>query len=192
MKVTRKIMSFLIPLPLILPLSACSFPEGQVKVILPTDSAQMQQSSSVERRFLQSAPQAPTVVESAIELSEKYVRLSEQMAAQRQKNQDIIAENRRFEDRLPALEAQLQQTQKELTEANDLLIEMRIELNNWKVDILGFRDEMRDADTAQLKTLLEILKVLGGEVKSESAQDEQAGSNAVSAREPGQPRTVDN
>ncbi len=185
MKVTRKIVLFLIPLLLISLLSACSFPEGPVKVILPTDSAQIQQSSSVEKRFQQSAAQTPTVVESAMELSEKYAELSEQMAAQRQKNQDIVAENRRLEDRLIVLEEQLQQTQKELTEANDLLIEMRIGLNNWKVDILGFRDEMRDADTAQLKALLEILKVLGGEVKAESAQDKQEGSNAVSAREPG-------
>ncbi len=69
-----------------------------------------------------------------------------------------------------ALEGQLQQTQKELAEANDLLIEMRIELNNWKTDVLGFRDEMRDAETAQLQTLFRILQVLGGQVDAGPAR----------------------
>ncbi len=67
------------------------------------------------------------------------------------------------------------------------MIEMRIELNNWRTDILGFRDEMRDADTTQLQALLRILKILGGEVKEESAQNENAGSAAVSSAEPKSP-----
>jgi len=54
------------------------------------------------------------------------------------------------------------------------MIEMRIELNNWKTNILGFREEMRDADTAQLQALLRILNILGGEIKAESAQHENA------------------
>ncbi len=103
----------------------------------------------------------------------------------RQENQTVIADNRRLKDRLAVLETQLQQTQKELNEANDLLIEMRIELNNWKTDVLSFRDEMRDADSAQLQALLKILQILGGEVKTESAQGENAGSADVLTSESG-------
>jgi 5-enolpyruvylshikimate-3-phosphate synthase len=40
-------------------------------------------------------------------------------------------------------------------------------LNNWKMNILGYRDEMRDAETAQLEALLKILKALGGEVETD-------------------------
>ena len=58
---------------------------------------------------------------------------------------------------------------------------MRIELNNWKIDILGFRDEIRDAETAQLEALLKILKVLGGEVKTKSAQAEDTSSTTVAS-----------
>jgi len=54
-------------------------------------------------------------------------------------------------------------------------------LNNWKTDILGFRDEMRDAETAQLEALLKILKVLGGEVKTKSAQSQDSSSTAVAS-----------
>ena len=142
-------------------------------------------STSVAKRFQESTAQNPTVVESAIELSEKYAKLSEETAVLRQEKQGLITKNQQLKDQIAALDAQLQQTQKELTEANDLMIEMRIELNNWRTDILGFRDEMRDADTAQLETLLKILKILGGEFKAESAPSENASSAAVSQNEPG-------
>jgi predicted nucleic acid-binding Zn-ribbon protein len=91
----------------------------------------------------------------------------------RQENQKLIAENRRFRDRIAVLEPELRQAKKELDEANDFLIEMRIELNNWKADILGFRDEIRNADKAQLEALLRILEVLGGEVKLASNEAEE-------------------
>ena len=84
---------------------------------------------------------------------------------------------------LVTLEPKLQQTQKELAEANDLLIEMRIELNNWKTDILGFRAEMRDAEKTQLEALLKILNVLGGEVKPESAGQMRTVSSAADSSE---------
>ena len=55
---------------------------------------------------------------------------------------------------------------------------MRIELNNWKTDVLGFREEMRDAEIEQLRALLKILEILGGEVKPESDQNQQDTSDA--------------
>jgi len=82
-------------------------------------------------------------VESAIGLSEKYAKLSEEAAVLRQENQNFTTKNQQFKERVTNLEAQLQQTQKELSEATNFLIDMRIELNNWKTDVLGFRDEMR-------------------------------------------------
>ena len=93
-------------------------------------------------------------------------------------------------EQVASLDGQLQQTQKELAEANGLLIEMRIELNNWKADILGFREEMRNAETAQLETLLRILKILGGQVTTEPARAEvtgAVGSAVASTSKPDQP-----
>jgi DNA repair exonuclease SbcCD ATPase subunit len=66
----------------------------------------------------------------------------------------------------------LQQTQKELAEANNLLLDTRVEMNNWKADILGFREEMRQAEIAQLQSLKQILEVLGGETPSQVAAAE--------------------
>lgn len=170
-------------------LPGCQLPQGSVKIVFPPDPDEGQRPHArAEKRFQSSVQQGPTAVESAIELSGKYARLSEEIAVLKQKNQDLITENRRLKNQVAPLSAQLQQTQKELTQANDLLIEMRIELNNWKTDILGFRSEMRNADTEQLKALLNILKILGGEVEAESSQRKNAVSAEASPGGPGQPQ----
>jgi len=166
-------------------LSGCPPDQTPTEALVRPGPIERQQSNSVAKRFQESAPQSPTAVESAIELSEKYAKLTEEAAVLRQQNQDLIDKNRQISDNVVALEAQLQQTQKELTEANDVLIDMRIELNNWKSDILGFRDEMRGAETAQLEALLKILQVLGGEVRAESSESEDTDSTVGSASRPG-------
>ena len=66
----------------------------------------------------------------------------------------------------------MEQTRKELAETTELVIDMRIELNNWKTDILGFRDEIRTAEKTQLEALLKILTILGGEVQTAPKQIE--------------------
>jgi chromosome segregation ATPase len=141
-----------------------------------TGLTEMLRNDSVAKRFHESSSQNPSVVDSAIELSEKYAKLSDEASLLRQQNKDLITRNQLFEDQVAALEKQLKQTQKELAEANEILIETRVELNNWKSDVLGFREEMRDAESAQLEALLKILHVLGGEINTESARGGTVGS----------------
>jgi chromosome segregation ATPase len=111
-----------------------------------------------------SEPGSPTAVESAIALSDKYAKLSEEAAALRQNKQKLDTENQQLKDDLQNCRTQSEQAQKELAQANDLLLQTRLELNNWKNDVLGFRGEMRDSQKAQLDALLKILKLMGGEV----------------------------
>lgn len=122
-------------------------------------------NENVAKQFQDATPQGPSAVESAIELSKKYAALSEELSQVKQEKERLAAQNALLSQKIAPLEQELAQTKKELGEANDLLIEMRIELNNWKSDVLGFRDEMRQADKAQLETLMKILKVLGGDVQ---------------------------
>lgn len=164
MKANKKISLFLILSPLILLLAGCPAHQKSAKADLKPDSTQ-QQSNAMSKRFQGAASGDQTAVDSAIKLAQEHAELSEKMVVLQQKNQELIAENSRFKDRIAVIEPELKQAKKELAGANDLLIEMRIELNNWKTNILGFRDEMRDADKAQLETLLRILEILGGEVK---------------------------
>lgn len=109
------------------------------------------------------APQSSNAVESAIELSTKYAKLTEEMTALKEKNQALETDNKQLKDELVPAKAQLAQAQKELSEANDMLVEMRVELNNWKSNILGFRGEIRQANTAQIEALVKILTILGAE-----------------------------
>jgi DNA repair exonuclease SbcCD ATPase subunit len=182
MQTDKKIVLLLVSSFLVLLQSGCQIPEKPVEVIIPPNSTKGQKDF-VARGFQESELQGPTAVESAIELSEKYAKLSKDAAVLWQKNQELVTKNHQLQNRVNTLEARLQQTQKELTEANDLLIEMRIELNNWKTDILGYRDEMRDAEKAQLEALLKILKILGGEIKEESALSGSTGSAGASPSE---------
>jgi chromosome segregation ATPase len=181
------LLTLLMPMFLLL---SCLPEQSPPKVVVQPNPVEEQQRASVAKRFQESASQIenPTVVESAMELSKKHAKLSEEAAVLRQQNKEHIVRNQQLENQVVALESQLRQAQKELSEANELLMTMRIELNNWKVDILGFRDEMRDAETAQLEALLKILKVLGGEVEAESAQGGDAGPEVASLSEPEQPK----
>jgi hypothetical protein len=89
-----------------------------------------------------------------------------------------------------SLEARLKQTQKELSEANDLLIEMLSELNTWKSNILGFRGEMRDAAKVQLEALLKVLEILGGKVEADALGQRRKGmlnAELNTAKEPNGP-----
>ena len=133
---------------------------------------QQNRQDMIAKRFPGPTLQGRTVVESAIELTEKYAKISEEMLGLRERNQNLVDENRKLKEQSSVLEADLKKAQKELAEANDLLIEMRIELNNWRMDVLGFRDEIRQAETAQLEALLKILRVLGGEIAVEPASSE--------------------
>ena len=164
MKTIKKTILLLLLMPIILISNCVSVQEPPRTAVRPSFN-EKQQNPSVANRFQESASQKPTVVQSAMELSQQYAKLSEETAVLRQQNRDLTETNQLLEEQVVALDAQLQQAQKELTEANDVVIAMQIELNSWKTDILGFRDEIRDAETAQLEALLKILTVLGGEVK---------------------------
>ena len=157
-------------------LAGCSFSQQPANLAVESVPFERQQDASIAKRFQEPDPEGPTVVESAMKLSGEYARLTQEAAVLRQQNEDFIAQNRQLNEQTVSLDTQLKQAQKELAEANSLLIEMRVELNNWKADILGFRNEMRNAETAQLETLLRILNVLGGQVVTESARANNTGT----------------
>lgn len=189
MHTEKKIISLLILLVPIFLLSGCTSTQQPEELAVNSAVVDEQQNDAIAKRFQQLDQEGSSVVKSAIKLSSDYSRLNQEAALLRQQNEDLIAKNRQLSEQSISLNAQLRQTQKELAEANGLLIEMRVELNNWKADILGFREEMRNAETTQLETLLRILKVLGGQV-TETARTEvtgTVGSAVASANRSDQP-----
>ena len=173
MQINKKILLFLILSTLIYLLAGCAVLEEPIEIILrPLSSKPSPPPVATAKRFQESVPKGPTAVESVIDISERYVKLSEQMAELQQQNQNLTTENSQLKDRLATVEPQLEQTEKNLADAEKFLVEMRIELNNWKTDILGYRNEIRQATKAELEALYKILVILGGEVNTASSQDQ--------------------
>ena len=173
MKTNKKISLFLILSVLTLMLAGCPVLQGPIEVVFKPEPDQ-QQSNAMAKRFQGSAPQGQTAVDSAVDLAKKNSELFEQIMVLRQGNQELITENSQLKNRIAVLEPELKQTKGELNEANDLLIEMRIELNNWKMDILGNREEIRQANIAQMEILLKIATAMGAEVTAKQEQNKQS------------------
>lgn len=156
--------------------AGCSSPQSSWGTTTADNPQTPAVGDAAAKRFQNTPPGGRTAVESAIELSQKYASLSDQTVTLREENQRLKSENENFQQQVASLEARLKQTQKELSEANDLLIEMLTELNTWKSNILGFRGEMREAAKAQLEALLKVLEILGGKVEADALGQKHAGT----------------
>ena len=147
--------------------TGCGMIEEPIEITLPPlnkPATQDAQSKSLEQRFTEPEEQAPGAVESALMWSHKYDELSNKTESLMDKNNSLIEENSELKHQLSQMQLELEQTKKELESANAFLQEMQLELNHWKDDVLGFRDEMRRAESTQLEALSRILKILGAEM----------------------------
>jgi|GEM_PF-3491852 len=111
----------------------------------------------------------------AMELTERYTQLVQTVGTLRQQNQQLAEENTRLKAQVEDLQAKLTQAQAELGDANTLLMEMLGELNKWKADVLGFRNEMREASKAQLEALMRILEAMGAQPAGPDQQKGEGG-----------------
>ena len=150
-------------------ISGCEESETLSKVKLTQQQPELKEAQAAANKFHNSSVSS-TPVESAIELSKKYSKLCDDYEAEMQKNKELLVVNESREKRLAEYKSELDKATKELKEANQLLVDMRIELTNWKMDVLGFREEMRNADIAQLQALYKILKILGADVGEETVE----------------------
>lgn len=120
------------------------------------------QAEVIERRFTESQEQIDAV-QSAVAWAKKYEQVMEKNAELQEKHNQLFVQNTQLTNKLEQTQAELERTRKELIEANEFLQQMHAELNKWKADVLGYRQEMRQAQTAQLEALGRILQVLGAE-----------------------------
>jgi regulator of replication initiation timing len=131
--------------------SGCVQPENNPEI----------QKKNITKRFQQ--PQKDeSVLESAIDISEKYAKLSKEHNKLQDKYKGRVEENRILAAKNEQLKAELAQAEKELKQANELLKSTVEELNKWKKNVLGFQQEVRQADQAQLEALYKILTLMGG------------------------------
>ncbi|MEN6385871.1 MAG: hypothetical protein ABFD79_11840 [Phycisphaerales bacterium] len=158
---TNKLITVLIASSLLFIFAGCQASEKKKEQDIKIKA---EQNEAVSKRFHNPGQEDGTAIDSAVKLAQDYAVLSQKFAELQEKNLELSQQNAKMRDRLTVIEPELADTKKELEEANTLLVDMRIELNNWKTDTISFRDEMRQADKAQLETLLKILQALGGQV----------------------------
>lgn len=129
-------------------------------------------------------PERAPAVESALIWSEKYAHAVEDLSQEQQRNRKLMDEGRTLQQQLDAAKAELATANRELEEANALLIEVRQENNRWKADVLGYRDEMRRSHLTELEALGKVLRLLGGELSpAEAAAAPAAGTSPATAEQ---------
>ena len=135
-------------------------------------------AEKMQRRFDPAMQDADDSGQSPIELARSYEELSVKTNALRETNSELTLKNNQLKRQIEMLKSEMEQTKKDMAEANDFLGQMHLELNKWKSDVLGFRQEIRQAQQAQLEALGKILRVLGAEPVELLASPEESSSDS--------------
>jgi chromosome segregation ATPase len=141
-----------------------------------------QSEGSMERRFSDTAETKVDPVQVITTWSQRYDDLFRQTEQLRESNTKITLDNTRLQQEVEKLKAELQQCRRDMEQSNAVLEQAHLELSKWKADVLGFRDEIRQAQTAQLSALTKILRILGAEtspVAGEKSPSPAAASQEV-------------
>jgi peptidoglycan hydrolase CwlO-like protein len=102
-------------------------------------------------------------VDIALEWSNKYAKSAEELLDCQKSNKELQEENKKLLAQISRLQMQSDQAQKDLQEANDMLVELGKELREWKGNVLGFRNEMQQAQQVQMDAIKRIMLLLGAE-----------------------------
>lgn len=109
---------------------------------------------------------AGTAIEKALDWAAKYEQAVQSITELQKQSRQQLLDAQALQAEKLKLQAELTAAQKELKDANTLLIEMRKELTKWKADVLGFRGEMKEAQQAQIDLLAKVIKLLGADVSA--------------------------
>ena len=89
-------------------------------------------------------------------------------------NTSLIDKDKASQQQIGKLQLDLVRAEKELTEANVMLLEMQGELKKWKEDVLGFRGEMRQSQKVLLEGVTRLHVLIGGGVAMDSPTTQPA------------------
>lgn len=147
----------------------------------PVQSAQSQPEAPPAEPQLPAAVPAPepvrkTAVEQAIQWSQLYADALGKLAGKDRQISDLREEKAEIEADRDVLSRRVKQAEQELADANDLLVKMDANLEEWRESVLGFREEMRISEAAQMEALQKILSLLGAEVTEDAEEDTTGGA----------------
>ncbi|MHC4881531.1 MAG: hypothetical protein ACYTFX_03345 [Planctomycetota bacterium] len=166
-------------------LAGCELPNGYIiggpatepEETIPDPSSMVidQTPEKMQKRFDPTLQGGDDSEQNDVEWARRYEELSIGNNALRETNHELALENKQLEQQMNSLKSELEQTHKDLAEANEFLAQMHLELNKWKTDVLGFRQENRQAQQVQMEALGKILRILGAE-PMDTSNDSEAGS----------------
>ncbi len=145
------------------PIVLDTMPMRPVQTYTPPQAAPEPTDPAVAKRFTDTRSDTQDAVQSAVMWSDKYDELAARYKSLTEENMTLTKENNELKKQLMLIENDLKRTRQELDDANAFLQDMHAELTQWKGDVLGFRDEIRLAQGAQLQALTKILRLLGAE-----------------------------
>lgn len=154
----------------IVALAGCSDWTGSTKKVEPVPAATMPAHGTGSATYMTKSSVKPdaegaseNAVDTALQWAQKYSEAADKLVKLQQENRDLADKQQKLADQNTRMQADLASAQAQLKEANSMMMDMRTELEKWKSSVLGFRQEMRDAQQAQLVALARIMKLLGGE-----------------------------
>ena len=112
--------------------------------------------------------------DAAMEWAKKCAVISSKHDQLLQENRQLKQKQQTHQQQVTTLKTELGRAERELAQANSMLLEMKTELEKWKTNVLGFRNEIRQSQKAQLDALVRILTLIGGEVVEKSPEAQPA------------------
>ena len=140
--------------------------------IVAPDAPQSQVTQQ-EQRFSESDRSKVEEVANVRSMAQKNDQLKASVIELTNEKDELVDENERLIKRYEIMKDTLVQTENELQAANEMLMEMTTELNTWKGNVLGFREEINVAHKEQIKALVKILKLMGAEYASQPENQEK-------------------
>jgi hypothetical protein len=125
--------------------------------------------------------QSESAVETALVWAQKHADVSAKLAAAERENRGLAERNQSLQQQLDSAKQQLAAAQRELNEANAMMKDLDARLSKWQESVLGYRQEMREAQKAQMEALGKVIKLLGGEVPAGPPATQPAGAAAKEA-----------
>ena len=159
------------------PIAIDNLPTPKVRMVNQPILVADQTDEAIGNRFANSETGNTTAVQSAVAWAQRYDELTTKNEATMAKSNKLFLENNDLKQQVSKLKADLDMANTELAEANKFMQDMHGELTKWKTDVLGFRDEMRNARTSELEALAKILSILGAEPIAPSQDETMVSQN---------------
>ena len=129
--------------------------------------------------------QSESAVETALAWAQKHMEVSAKLTASEKENRALAEKNQALQQQLDSSKGLLTAAQRELNEANTMLKDLETRLAKWQENVLGYRQEMRDAQKAQMEGLARVIKLLGGEAPATAGTGALTQPAAVAGKEGG-------